>query len=75
MKKICKSGLLHKGFLPQLLREKLGVFDFVPPSGSHCVSCLMSTLPEFKHIWCRDPVAGRRGEKEWVRAVRWRLQV
>lgn len=48
MKKNCKPGLLHKGFLPQLLRKKLGVFDFVPPSGSHCASCLMSTLSEFK---------------------------
>lgn len=48
-KKICKPGLLHMVFLPQLFRKKLGVFDFVSSSGPHCyVSCLMSMLPEFK---------------------------
>lgn len=49
-------------FLPQLFRKELGVFDFISPAGSHSyVSCLMSILPEFKHILCQAPVVGRRG--------------
>lgn len=52
-KKICKPSLLHTSFLPWLFREKLAVFDFVSPAGSHCyMSYLMSTLLRIQNTFC-----------------------
>lgn len=72
-KKICKPGL-HMGFLPQLFRKKLGVFDFISPTGSHYyVSCLMSTLPGFKTYSVPSSCSWKRKGEGRFRAMSWRL--